>query len=281
MKLSFKDYFLFILSFVIAYLIFISQGPYDNWAKYCLPASPIVIVFFGVVILKLRQRLDEYRKINIAQKKEYDLMTAVHGKSQMHIRLLNPNGDIDYQRQYYLELTKNTPIDLSRIEHISTEAQIDQMPPEANVISSNPSPQELQPIEYTSVEEIISGREHLHHSWRYSFSNPLKKKGDYVEYSYSCTIPKSEKDAFTEQGGILFVECGGGAIYIEIKVSLVAPPGYQIKISNCYTIDSNGTERDLPTEMWPKLDGVSEILHWFPAYAHEIKYLCEYKCIKK
>jgi len=224
------------------------------WWKYFLPAIPILIAGLAIVIFHVLARTTNLRNALSRLTKDYHLMTSVRGKSHMFVRLLNDNGDIEFQREYLLELVKDVHVETTKNELLISEVPMPQMPPKAEIISSTLSPQKLQSIKYSQTKENISGREHFHYSWYYQIDNPLVKKGDNIEYRYSCHIPKSESMAFTEEGGLLFVECG--ALYIELKVTLISPPGFEIEVVECKTIDYDGTERPLSENQYPVLDAV-------------------------
>jgi hypothetical protein len=279
MQISKKEIVITLFGISISILIFFSQGPYDNWWQYALPFLPLILALILAIIFRILLSSYGLRKTLSILREKYDLITSIRGSSQMVVRIINEQGDVDYEREYHLELIKSVPITSTKQEHISSTETISTIPPSVELLYSSIQPQSLIPEGTNQQMEQIAGKLHTHYSWRYKISNPLRKAGDKLDYRYKISIPKSESSAFSDAGSLLYLECG--AIFININMCLISPPGYAIDIIEYKTTDYDGSERPLKCEMTPVLNAANEVLTWCPPYAHGIRYICRYRCIKK
>ena len=214
---------------------------------------------------------------NPNSKTENEFVTSVNLKSTFRVRILNLEGDLHYERYFYLELKKDKLLKETRKDLVSSEFQIEDFPPKAKLLSSIPRNTTLTPSSISKVESIRGGRKHYDYFWRYTISPPLKKKDDFIEYGYSSIIPKCEPKAFTPEGALFFFY--HQAVPLDIKYSLLAPPNYCINIIDYWIEDIDGRKKTLNKTEAPFLDDSGQLLSWLPKYRKGHCFICKYNFV--
>jgi hypothetical protein len=212
------------------------------------------------------------------QELEKDYISSINLKSTFRVRILNQDGDLHYERYFYLELKKDKIFTETRKDLVSSEFLIDNFPPTAKVISSIPRNVSLTPSYTSIVESIRGGRKHYDYLWRYKLTPALKKKNDFIEYGYSAIIPKCEPKAFTKEGALFFFY--HQSIPLDIKYSLLAPPSYCINIIDYWIEEKSGRKEKLNKSEAPFLDDSGQLLSWLPKYRKEYCFICKYNLIE-
>ncbi len=101
-------------------------------------------------------------------KTENEFITSVNLKSTFRVRILNLEGDLHYERYFYLELKKDKLLKETRKDLVSSEFPIGDFPPKAKILSSIPRNATLTPSTISKVESTRGGRKHYDYFWRYS-----------------------------------------------------------------------------------------------------------------
>lgn len=198
-------------------------------------------------------------------------------RSTYRVRILNSDGDLHYERYFYLELNKDIELKETRKDMMGNEVPITDFPPTAKVISSIPRGLSLAASDVVKYESIRGGRKHYDYAWRYQLNPPLKRKRDFIEYGYSAIIPKGEPKAFSSEGALFFFY--HHAIPLDIKYSLIAPPGYCINILDYWIEDYDGRKEILAKSEAPILDDSGQLLSWLPTYKNGYCFICRYNLI--
>ena len=278
MQIRKKDILLAAIGLATAITIFVAQGPYESAWSYLFAFSPILISILIIITYKGVARLRRFYQALIHAKEAYDLISATNIKSTFRVRIMNTQGDLHYERYFYVELIKDgVVISKTRKDLVSSEIEIENFPPPAVVKSSIPRNVKLHPCEVYYANTVRGGRQHRDHYWRYEIVPPLRRKGDFIEYGYSSVVPKCEPKVFTDSGALFFFH--HEALPLDIRYSLMAPPGYCVEIMDSWTEDYEGRRQEIRPSEAPVVDESGQMLTWQPAYRKRTAFICRYRLI--
>lgn len=266
------------LGIVLAVAVFLAQGPYDQWWKYALVATPLLVALAILRARSLVRRLQRYRRALIHAKEAFDWVSGTEITSTFTVRVQNAKGDLLYERFFRVAVLRDGAVEYkTKQDLVGAEVPIPDFPPKATILSSRPAGVVLAPRDVATVQTMRGGHPHFDYRWAYSITPALRKKGDFIEYSYASLIPKCEAKAFTEAGSLFFFL--HESIPLDVEYSLIAPPRYRIHIVEAWIEDPDKTRIDLPDDDRPELSKGDQVMTWYPSYRKAHAYLCRYRLI--
>ncbi len=266
------------LGIVLSVVVFLAQGPYHQIWQYALVLAPLVIALLIIRAGPTVQSFRRYRRAWIHAREAFDWVTGTDITSTFTVRVQNTKGDLLYERYFRVEVLRDGVVEnRTKQDLVGAEVPIPDFPPEAKVLASRPSGVKLVPHEPLKTQTTRGGHLHYDCRWAYNITPALRKKGDFVEYSYSSLIPKCEAKAFTEGGALFFFL--HESIPLDVEYSLIAPPRYTVQIVDAWIEDSDRVRIDLPDEDRPTLAIGAQVMTWHPTYRKGHSYICRYRLI--
>lgn len=269
------DSFIGIFGLVLTIAVFFAQGPYKHaWSYVTVFACPILLTAALIALNRSNLNLKQQRRVITRLIKNYNLVMGVNISSELVVRILNTDGDVDCERRLRYEIVKNTNMHRTKSDLLYSDAPLDSEPPAAKILNCSNSNVRLTAVKVSSDEAVSIDSQHFSCCWYYKLTPPLSGKGQFIEYEYFSRAPASEKNAFTDSGGTFSFH--HEVELMQTQCTLIAPPSHRINIIDFNVTMIDGTILEVPKAEQPLIEHNGHMLSWKPMHLGA-KFACRYK----